>query len=235
MIDPMQHKLTTLTLVAVLLLAVAPCCLARQGKPVRRQNTWPRDPVLLLERLNSWDKGELDASERPRAQGGRISSGETNGWIVAHKSMLHAIGYEVRWVPAKRRYVFKGRAAQDWVAKGRTAYVGRYETSPFIDNDPRDRAAGRGGSGVKVKASLEISRRGRRYTARYRVTPVDKPGQATTAQLSGVLVKSNQITTTPVVIKSAWPYYLPTVFEGRFVKPSSLIFGGRLYRRVGSR
>jgi len=216
-----------------LVLAVVPVCPA-QGKP-RRENSWPRDPALLLERLNSWDKGEVDVAERPRAHRGRSASGETNGWIGSHKGMLRSIGYNVRWDPAARRYVMQGKAAKDWVENNPSAYFGRYATSMFVDNDPRDRAAGRGGSGVKVTASIELGRRGSQLTARYRVVPADRPSQATAAQLSGVMIRSSQIATDPVVIKTAWPYYLPELFEGRFVQPASLVFGGRLYRRVGSK
>jgi len=233
MIVSMQPKTTLFAL--ILVLAAAPVCLADRTKPARRENRWPRDPALLLEHLNSWDKGELNIAERPRAHKGRIASGETNGWIGSHKDMLRAIGYEVRWDPAGGRYLMKGRAAKDWVEKDPSAYLGRYETGVFIDNDPQDRAAGRGGSGVKVKASIEIGRHGKRFTARYRVAPLDRPKQSTTARLSGVQIRSSQIATNPVVIKTAWPYYVPDLFEGRFVKPRSLIFGGRLYRRVGSK
>ena len=126
----------------------------------------------------------------------------------------------------------QGRAAEDWVEKNPAAYLGRYETDVFVDDDAQNRAAGRGGSGMKVRASMEIGRRGGRFTVRYGVAPADGSKPATTAWLSGVRLRSNQIASDPVVIKAAWPHHLPEHFEGRFVKPGALIFGGRLYRRV---
>ncbi len=204
------------------------------GKPgaAAKENRWPRDPRLLLERLNRWDKDELDVVETPAAHRGRVASGETGGWVSSHKAELHALGYAVKWERAKRRYVLAAGAAEDWVEKDRTAYLGRYE-SVFEDSSAEDRAAGRGGSGVKVRAWIELGQAGGHLTARYGVGPA-KAGASrdTTATLSDVRLESNQIATSPINVKTAWPYYLPALFEGRFVKPQSLVFSGRLYRRV---
>jgi hypothetical protein len=57
-----------------------------------------------LDKLNDWDKEELDVVERPEMYPGRKASGETGGWIVTWKSELRRVGMSVIWDPKKRKY-----------------------------------------------------------------------------------------------------------------------------------
>jgi len=50
-----------------------------------------------LNKLNSWDSEELDVAECPNLYPGRVVSGETNGWIFAHKEELRKLGVAVQW------------------------------------------------------------------------------------------------------------------------------------------
>jgi hypothetical protein len=111
-------------------------------------------------------------------------------------------------------------------------HLGRYETV-VIDDDPEHRAAGHGGSGKKVRASIEIARAGDALTARYAVSAVDAPGSETTATLSEVTVRDDRFSAAPIAVKTAWPLYLPNSFEGRFDGPDVLVIDGQRYRRAG--
>lgn len=68
---------------------------------------WPKDIDNLIEHLNSWDKDELDASERPDVYPNRISGGETNGWIDEHKRLLKELGATIIWDKEKMKYELK--------------------------------------------------------------------------------------------------------------------------------
>jgi hypothetical protein len=58
----------------------------------------------LVDHLNRWDKFSLDVCERPDAHPGIVDTGETNGWIYAHKEELAKLGVEVRWNVDKMMY-----------------------------------------------------------------------------------------------------------------------------------
>jgi hypothetical protein len=58
---------------------------------------WPKDIDRLIEHLNSWDTDELNTFERPELDPNRKTSGETNGWIAEHKSLLQELGAAVIW------------------------------------------------------------------------------------------------------------------------------------------
>lgn len=62
----------------------------------------------IIQSLNEWDTQELDLYERPEAYSNeRITSGETNGWIMTHKEHLKELGAEVIWDPKKKKYTLK--------------------------------------------------------------------------------------------------------------------------------
>ena len=67
-------------------------------------NGWPTSIGGLMAHLNKWDKSELDAHERPEAYPNFKSSGETNGWVQAHKDQLAELNAEVIWNADKQRY-----------------------------------------------------------------------------------------------------------------------------------
>lgn len=60
---------------------------------------------VILETLNSWDKEELDVLEHPDKYPGHIASGETNGFVTAHKLRLKELGFTAEWNPDKKLYV----------------------------------------------------------------------------------------------------------------------------------
>jgi hypothetical protein len=57
-----------------------------------------------LNRLDGWDKDELDTLERPAAHSEQTASGETRSFVAAQKDELHRLGVEVVWDPSARRY-----------------------------------------------------------------------------------------------------------------------------------
>lgn len=65
---------------------------------------WPKETHRLVDHLNTWDKDELDAFERPQAYPGFVTSGETNGWVGEHKSQLNELGASVSWNKEKMKY-----------------------------------------------------------------------------------------------------------------------------------
>lgn len=113
------------------------------------------------------------------------------------------------------------------------ARLGLY-TAVFTDNDSGDRAAGRGGSGQRVRATLELRRVGDQVEAIYAVAREGKP-PAATATLSGVQLTSDTFRAAPIAIKSPWPLYLPAHFEGRFLSADSLLLDGKRYERAASK
>lgn len=113
------------------------------------------------------------------------------------------------------------------------ARLGLY-TAVFTDNDAGDRAAGRGGSGKRVRASLELRRVGDKIEATYAVAREGKP-PAATATLSAVQLTNDTFRAAPIVIKSAWPLYLPASFEGRFLSADLLLLDGKRYERVADK
>jgi hypothetical protein len=64
----------------------------------------PRGARALLDKLHGWPADEIDAFERPAASPGRVSAGETNGFIATHKAALRALGVDVKWEAVTRRY-----------------------------------------------------------------------------------------------------------------------------------
>lgn len=50
-----------------------------------------------FQRLNEWDIEVIDVLECPDKYPGRITSGEANGWIAAHKDKLKELGFVVEW------------------------------------------------------------------------------------------------------------------------------------------
>lgn len=107
-------------------------------------------------------------------------------------------------------------------------------TVVFTDDDSGNRAAGHGGSGKRVRASLELRRVGDHVEAIYSVALVGKPSAAT-ATLSGVQLTSETFSAAPIAIKSPWPLYLPANFEGKFLTADLLLLDGKRYERVASK
>lgn len=68
---------------------------------------WPKEVQSLIDHLNTWDKDELDAYERPQAYRNFLTSGETNGWIGEHKRKLLELGASVYWNKEKMKYELK--------------------------------------------------------------------------------------------------------------------------------
>ena len=58
----------------------------------------------ILDDLNEWHTEELDILENPDKYPNRILSGETNGWVYAHKRELEELGYSIRWNNDKKLY-----------------------------------------------------------------------------------------------------------------------------------
>lgn len=70
--------------------------------------TEPAEAQPILDDLNRWCAGqgdECDVAERRDAYPGRVASGETNGWISAHREQLAALGVTVVWDVGRRRFV----------------------------------------------------------------------------------------------------------------------------------
>lgn len=67
---------------------------------------WPTDAAGLLDHLNDWFPDELEAYNEPENFPNRKPSGETGGWIHAHKEKLAELGVEVEWDRARKKYVF---------------------------------------------------------------------------------------------------------------------------------
>ncbi|MHC5056926.1 MAG: M56 family metallopeptidase [Planctomycetota bacterium] len=76
-----------------------------------RQTHMSEPPTLspeqraALDRLNNWDKEELDVAERPGAHPKKDSSGETNAWIGTHRGDLSRLGVEVVWDAERQKYI----------------------------------------------------------------------------------------------------------------------------------
>ncbi|MBN1765431.1 MAG: hypothetical protein JW860_09265 [Sedimentisphaerales bacterium] len=51
----------------------------------------------LLDKLNSWDKQELDVLEHPDKYPDHIVSGESKGWVGTQKDRLKELGFAVNW------------------------------------------------------------------------------------------------------------------------------------------
>jgi len=62
------------------------------------------DVQQLLNKLNSWDKEELDRYERPNLYPGIKTSGETNAWIEEHKKLIQGQAANVIWDSQKKEY-----------------------------------------------------------------------------------------------------------------------------------
>jgi hypothetical protein len=75
-------------------------------KAGRMESDWPKDAEGLVAHLNEWNKDELDVYERPDAyrEQGRVASGETAGWVTAHREELSKLGVVVKWNPQKQLY-----------------------------------------------------------------------------------------------------------------------------------
>ena len=57
-----------------------------------------------LDKLNGWNKDELDAVERPDAHPGYEPSGETEAWVQRWKAELTRLGVAVTWNADRKRY-----------------------------------------------------------------------------------------------------------------------------------
>jgi len=72
--------------------------------------SWTKSDLLtseirkILDKLNQWDKEEMDVYENRAAYPGRVSSGETNGWVETHKALLLEKGAKVNWNHSALRY-----------------------------------------------------------------------------------------------------------------------------------
>ena len=101
----------------------------------------------------------------------------------------------------------------------------------FADDSARDRAAGRGGSGKRVRASITISRDGIQAKATYAVSETAAKKPAATAELNGAHIAFEHFTAAPIAVKTAWPLYLPASFDGNFTSADTLVLDGKTYTR----
>ena len=58
----------------------------------------------IIHDLNSWNKDELDAYERPEKHPNRLESGETASWVEYCKAELKKHGVTVKWDSDKQKY-----------------------------------------------------------------------------------------------------------------------------------
>ena len=70
---------------------------------------WPTDPQRLVAHLNRWDRNQLELVARPELHPHEVDSGETSGWVEAHKSRLRAMGVDVVWNAASRCFAIPSR------------------------------------------------------------------------------------------------------------------------------
>lgn len=61
----------------------------------------------LLAHLNSWDKEELDAYERPEAYPNFKTSGESNAWIAEHKKRIKRFNAKFVWDKKQKQYSYQ--------------------------------------------------------------------------------------------------------------------------------
>ena len=66
-----------------------------------------KDIKSLLKQLNSWDKKELDAYERPNHYPNYNVSGETTGYVEQHKKCLKKLGASISWNVKKTEYTLR--------------------------------------------------------------------------------------------------------------------------------
>lgn len=65
------------------------------------------DVKQLLKQLNSWDKKELDAYERPHFYPNYIVSGETTSYVEQHKKCIKKLGSSTAWNIKKSEYTLQ--------------------------------------------------------------------------------------------------------------------------------
>lgn len=68
--------------------------------------TEPEEAQAILDDMNAWCAAQGDECQvamSPEVDRARVASGETNGWIAAHREQLRAHGVEVVW--DRRRFV----------------------------------------------------------------------------------------------------------------------------------
>ena len=193
---------------------------------------WPIDQNAVVYRLNAIDKSEIDAYEMKTE--GPIVSGETRGLILSSRDLLGAIGWDLQWNHKEKKFSLTGPNGEppfvDWIEPHIKSYAGRYLTEPF-QNQLSDAAEGRGEVGPKVQAEIEIVATEKAMTSQYKVFPDGQRQHETGADFLGLVISGNQMQVKPIYVKAAWPYYLPRHFMGRFVKPESLVFDGKVYHR----
>jgi len=82
----------------------------------KKNNMTGEEPVeaqKILEKLNDWDKTELDIFEKPDKYPDRIVSGQTKGWVETHKEDLKKLGFTVIWNSDKKVYEFEQTAGKE--------------------------------------------------------------------------------------------------------------------------
>lgn len=77
---------------------------ANKTKKSTIKEGWPKDVQGLINHLNTWNKNQLDAYERPEVYPNLITSGETNGWVSEHKRKLKELGATIFWNKEKKEY-----------------------------------------------------------------------------------------------------------------------------------
>ena len=196
--------------------------------------TWPRRVEMILNRINQWDRNELMLLENPHKNTNSYEvSGETNGLVAETKLLLESIGYKIKWNSVLKRYELDGKAPPswnkpDWIVPKKENYAGTF-WAEIRDSDEEDKRKGHGGSGKLCRAEIEIRKNSESLEATYRVRAIEDSNW-TEARLSNLHIEGNQMASDPIEVKAAWPYYLPSRFEGRFVETKSLFFGGKLYQ-----
>lgn len=125
----MKNKITIL-LLTVFLFAIGNVSLA--------DNFQHKKAYEILERLNSWDKTEIDAYERAEyyhKEKNYIASGETEGWISSNKEELNKLGYMAIWNSEKLIYeLFYGIGVTDpKQAKHITNLFNKNEIQNFLE------------------------------------------------------------------------------------------------------
>ena len=119
------------------------------GPPI----TWEETDMnlsKLLVHLNSWDKEELDAYERPEAYLNYKTSGESNAWIGEHKNRIKRFNAKFIWDKKEKQYSYqKLPAFEDGLSDAykRDSILIENDVEFYIDDQSKEKNALR----IKVK------------------------------------------------------------------------------------
>jgi hypothetical protein len=95
-----ENNLNKIIIILILLTIIVTGC--QRKTP---ESSWPSEPNKLVEHLNSWHKDELDVYENPQKYPNRIASGETGGWVEAHRKILKEKHTKIKWDTENQKYI----------------------------------------------------------------------------------------------------------------------------------